>query len=109
MGYIRVAAATLYLEVFITVYLITYDLNKASKNYDGAYQAIKDASDGTWCHFWDSSWLIRSNYSSAQFVFDKIKPNLDSDDRCLVIEVKNNKQGWLTNDQWEYINKNIFG
>lgn len=91
------------------VYFITYDLNKAGKNYDGVYQAIKDASTGAWCHYWDSSWLIKSNYTSADDVFKLIKPYLDSDDRCLVIEVKNNKQGWLTKDQWDYINNNIFG
>lgn len=91
------------------VYFITYDLNKAGKNYDGVYQAIKDASTGVWCHYWDSSWLIKSTYTSADDVFKLIQPHLDSDDRCLVIEVKNNKQGWLTQKQWDYINNNIFG
>lgn len=91
------------------VYFITYDLNNAGKDYQGVYQAIKDASDGVWCHFWDSSWLIRSNYASADDVFEKIKPHLDSDDRCIVVEAKNNKQGWLTKEQWDYINTYIFG
>ena len=90
------------------VYFITYDLNNTGKDYAGVFQAIKDASDGVWCHYWDSSWLIRSKYESADSVFEKIKPHLDSDDRCIVIEVKNNKQGWLTNKQWDYINNNIF-
>lgn len=90
------------------VYLITYDLNKTGKNYDGVYQAIKDASDGTWCHFWDSSWLIRSNYSSADSIFEKILPNLDDNDTCFVIEVKDNKQGWLSKEQWQFINENMF-
>lgn len=89
------------------VYLITYDLNKADKDYDGVFKAIKDASTGVWCHFWDSSWLIKSSLS-VDDVFEKIKPHLDSNDRCLVIEVKNNKQGWLTKEQWDYINNSIF-
>lgn len=90
------------------VYFITYDLNKDGKDYEGVFQAIKDASDGVWCHYWDSSWLIRSKYESADSVFEKIKPHLDSDDRCIVIEVKDNKQGWLTQKQWDYINNSIF-
>ena len=90
------------------VYLITYDLNKTGKDYEGVYQAIKDASTGAWCHYWESSWLIRSNLATADLVFAKIKPHLDTDDRCLVVEVKNNKQGWLTEKQWDYINKYIF-
>lgn len=90
------------------VYFITYDLNKTGKNYEGVFQAIKDAST-YWCHYWGSSWLIKSDLKSADDVFQKIKPHLDDDDRCLVIEVKNNVQGWLTKNQWETINKNIFG
>lgn len=90
------------------VYLITYDLNKSDKDYEGVYQAIKDAST-YWCHYWDSSWLIKSNLETADAVFDKIKPHLDNNDRCFVVEVKNNKQGWLTKEQWDTINTKIFG
>lgn len=90
------------------VYLITYDLNKSDKDYEGVYQAIKDAST-YWCHYWDSSWLIKSNLETADAVFDKIKPHLDNNDCCFVVEVKNNKQGWLTKEQWESINTKIFG
>lgn len=91
------------------VYMITYDLNKAGKDYSGVYEAIKSASTGVWCHYWDSTWLIKSNYQSANDVFSGIEPHLDSNDRCFVVEVKNNKQGWLTQEQWDYINKQIFG
>lgn len=90
------------------IYLITYDLNKSDKDYEGVYQAIKDAST-YWCHYWESSWLIKSNLETADAVFDKIKPHLDNNDRCFVVEVKNNKQGWLTKEQWDTINSNIFG
>ncbi len=90
------------------VYLITYDLNKTGKDYEGVYQAIKDVAV-TWCHYWESSWLIKSNLPTANAVFSKIMPHLDDDDRCLVIEVNNNKQGWLTEEQWNTIDTHIFG
>jgi len=90
------------------VYMISYDLNKSGKNYDGVFEAIKKASI-KWCHYLDSTWLIKANYSSANDVFNLIKPNLDSDDRCIVIQVENNKQGWLTKEQWDFINNEIFG
>lgn len=89
------------------VYLITYDLNTTGKDYEGVYQAIKDASVN-WCRYWDSSWLIKSELESADAVFKKIKPHLDDNDRCFVVEVKNNTQGWLTEKQWEFINSSIF-
>ena len=90
------------------VYMITYDLNAPGKDYNGLYEAIKAASDGTWCHFWESSWLIRTGPISANGVFEKLKPHLDDNDRVLVVEVKNNKQGWLEAEHWDYINNNIF-
>lgn len=86
------------------VYLITYDLCNPGQNYDQVIQAIKDASTGVWCSFWKSSWLIKSNLISANSVFEKIQPHLDGNDRCLVIEVKNNKQGWLSQEEWDYLN-----
>lgn len=91
------------------VYLITYDLNSPGQNYDDVIKAIKDTSTGAWCTYWKSSYLIKSNYSTADSVFDVIKPYLDKNDRVLVIEVKNNKQGWLMQDAWDYINNSIFG
>lgn len=91
------------------VYMITYDLNSPGQKYDDVINAIKEASTGVWCTYWKSSYLIKSNYQTAKEVFEKIKPHLDENDSVLVIEVKNNKQGWLTNKQWNYINNSIFG
>ena len=90
------------------VFMITYDLNNSEKDYDDVFEAIKKASDGTWCHYWGSTWLIKSGHTSASDVSDLITPYLDSKDRLFVIEVKNNKQGWLTKKQCDYINNNIF-
>ena len=90
------------------VYLITYDLNSPGQNYDDVIQAIKDASTGAWCTFWKSSYLIKSTYTNANDVFAKIKPHLDKNDTALVIEVKNNKQGWLKKEDWDYIDNHIF-
>ena len=91
------------------VYFVTYDLNDPGQNYENVIHAIKDASTGVWCSYWKSAYLISSDFQTAQEVFNKIKPHLDNNDSCLVIEVKNNKQGWLSEKQWEYINDNIFG
>lgn len=89
------------------VYMITYDLNSQGQQYDKVIQAIKDASTGVWCSYWKSSYLIKSNLTVQQ-ISDRITPNLDSNDRLLIIEVKQNYQGWLNEQQWKYINENIF-
>ena len=90
------------------VYMITYDLNKDGKDYENVIKAIKQASNGRWCSYWKSSFLIQSNFGTANEVFNYIAPYLDKDDRILVIEVKNNKQGWLPKEKWDYINNSIF-
>lgn len=89
------------------VCMITYDLNKTGQNYEKVIQAIKDVSTGVWCTFWKSSYLIKTNLTPQQ-ITDKIKPHLDSNDTLLVIEVKQNYQGWLEEDDWKYINESIF-
>ena len=90
------------------VYLITYDLNRIGQDYENVIKAIKDASTGAWCTYWKSSYLIKSDLKTADAVSAKIEPYLDKNDRLLVIEVKNHKQGWLTQKQWKYINESIF-
>lgn len=91
----------------MAVYMVTYDLNNPGQRYDDVINAITEASTGVWCTYWKSSYLIQSNLSVQQ-VFDRIAPHLDSNDKLLVIEVKENYQGWLTNNQWEYIRESIF-
>ena len=89
------------------VCMITYDLNKQGQDYENVIQAIKDASTGVWCTYWKSSYLIKTNLTVQQ-VTDKITPHLDGNDSLLVIEVKENYQGWLSKEQWKYINESVF-
>lgn len=85
------------------VYMITYDLNSTGQRYNELISAIKGASNGCWCTFWKSSYLIQSPLSPSQ-ITDRLKPYLDSNDRLLVIEVRRNYRGWLTDDERSYIN-----
>ena len=77
------------------VYVISYDLNKLEKDYEGVFQAIKDVSNGYCCHCLKSTWIIQSELRNANDVFAKIKPHLDSDDGCIIVEATNNMQGVL--------------
>lgn len=89
------------------IYMISYDLNKKDKDYEGVFQAIKDASTGVYIKVLLSVWLIKSNYKSATDVCNKIKPYLDDNDYILVNQVTDNRQGWLPHKSWEYINGNL--
>lgn len=88
--------------------MLTYDLNNPGQRYDDVIRVIKEEiSNGVWCTFWKSSYLLRSNLTTNQML-DKLNPYLDKGDRFFVTEIVNNYQGWLTEDEWEYINNNIF-
>lgn len=89
-------------------YLITYDLNSQGQDYENVINAIKQSSDGNWCSYWKSSYLIRSNYSKADEISARITPYLDKNDRLIVMEVNRNYQGWLSKENWNYINNRIF-
>ncbi|AXH51921.1 hypothetical protein LI034_03280 [Clostridium perfringens] len=91
----------------MAAYMITYDLNSKGQKYDEVIKAIKDSSTGAWCTYWKSSYLIKS-YLTPNQISDKIKPHLDGNDRLIIIEVKDNYQGWLSKKQWQYIRENIF-
>ncbi len=41
-------------------------------------------------------------------MIDKLKPYLDKGDRFFITEIVNNKTGWLTPSQWDFINENIY-
>ena len=92
----------------MTAYMITYDLNAKGQKYDEVIETIKKCSfNNAWCSFWKSSWLIKSTMTPSE-IQSKIQPHLDSNDDLIVIEVKNNYQGWLTDEEWKYIRENIF-
>ena len=90
----------------MAAYMITYDLNSKGQKYDEVIKAIKDSSTGAWCTSWKSSYLIKS-YLTPNQIFDKIKPHIDDNDTLIIIEIKNNYQGWLSENQWQYIKENI--
>lgn len=90
-------------------YMITYDLNSPGQRYDDVIKTIKEGiSAEASCSFWKSSYLVRTSLNPSQ-MFEKFKPFLDKGDKFIIVEVIDNKQGWLTEKQWEFINDNIFG
>ena len=88
-------------------FLITYDLQTPAPNYDEIIRIIKEDCASAWCKYWESSFLITSSMTPTE-IMDKLTPLLGKGDRFLVIEVANNKNGWLTKTQWDWINANIF-
>ena len=94
----------------MSVYLVTWDLNKAKPNYAQArenllshlqrYQHAKDAG-------LDSVWFISSHWSADQVDAD-IRAKLDGNDRLVVTKlVAGQHQGWLSQGVWDWINSRL--
>lgn len=84
--------------------MISYDLNSPGQNYKALSDELQNSPD--WWHYLDSTWLIYTSETPDQ-IMNRIASILDKNDRILIIEVKNNKQGWLTKEAWGWINKYI--
>lgn len=68
----------------MALYIVTYDLNKAGKNYDGLIKAIQ--AYGSYCKPQKSAWFIDTQETAAQ-VRDKLSKQIDSDDDLFVGEL----------------------
>jgi hypothetical protein len=83
------------------IYAINYDLKRPGQNYDSLYAAIKGC--GVWWHYLGSTWLVDTNLS-AEGIWNRLAPVVDKNDRVLVIGVTKDKQGWLSQEAWDWIN-----
>lgn len=87
-----------------TAFSITYDLRAPGRNYEPLYEAIKGSYK--WWHYLESTWIIITNETAGQ-VWGRIGQHIDKNDYLLIIEVRDNVQGWLPTDAWTWIHDNV--
>ncbi|MBI4706379.1 MAG: hypothetical protein HY761_00435 [Candidatus Omnitrophica bacterium] len=85
-------------------YTINYDLKAPNRNYDGLFVEIKKSPK--WWHFLESTWIIATDETPSQ-IWNRLIANLDKNDYLLIIEVKDNVQGWLPKEAWDWIHANV--
>lgn len=83
------------------VYLITYDINTAVKNYDDLYTAIKGIS-GDFQHPLESTWLVSTN-ESIENLYNMLRPLITDKDRLLILRMNNRYYGWLSKNVWDWL------
>ena len=86
------------------IYSLTYDLHKPGQNYEALKKELKASTN--WWHYLQSTWLIYTSETANQ-LWNRIAPIIDKNDSVLIIEVRNNKQGWLPEEAWKWINSHI--
>lgn len=84
----------------MTVYCVSYDLNKPGQNYDSLYEELENSTSRL--HFLDSTWLIYTRESANQLLSRLLK-HIDLNDCLLVIEVTSSYAGRLPDDAWKWI------
>ncbi len=85
------------------VYSVTYDLKTPGRDYTPLYEALKKA--GKWWHYLESTWLIATDETPNQ-LYNRLVSTITISDRLLIIEVRNNGQGWLPKAAWDWIEEN---
>lgn len=86
------------------IYAINYDLKRPGQSYQALYDAIK--SCGNWWHYLGSTWLVERNGTAAD-IWNILAPHVDSNDRVLIIRVRPDFEGWLSQDAWNWINARL--
>ena len=82
-------------------YIITYNLKTLNWNYTGFFNALQNI--GPWWHYLDSTWIIKTNYTSQQ-IYSMLGPHLSKNDLILVVEIiPGTRYGWLPQDAWNWI------
>ena len=89
-----------------SAFLISYDLKFPGGDYSGLYKELKHSPTKKWWHHVESTWIILTDESAGE-LWARIKSNIDKDDTVIIIEVRDNASGWLTERAWNWIHENV--
>lgn len=87
------------------VVLVTYDLNKQGKNYSNLSSTL-EAMCIDYIRPLKSFWLLNTG-SSVEDISNAALKVIDADDRLFVTRLVNDKAGWLTREEWDWINSRL--
>ncbi|WP_082549026.1 SinR family protein [Rhizobacter sp. Root404] len=89
----------------MTVYVISYDLNRPGQNYPELFEAIKAC--GSWWHCLTSTWMVSSSMSALD-IATKLWAVMDANDKLLVNPVaKGSSWAGFTGDCESWIKNNL--
>ena len=86
-------------------YAICCELNNPKRDYSELYDAIQNCGR-LWWHYLDSVWLVISDATPNQ-IWSQLDPHRDKSDYFLIIEIRENVQGWLPKDAWDWIHEHV--
>lgn len=90
----------------MTIYVISYDLNRPGQDYKELHEAIKVC--GNWWHCLDSTWMVSSQMSGID-IANKLWATMDRNDKLLVTPVAAGGSAWagFTGDCESWLKNNL--
>jgi hypothetical protein len=88
----------------MSIYSVSFDLEKLGENCDGLINELKKCSD--WCWPFATQCLVATS-ETAQQLTERLRRALGADNGLLVIGVSSNYSGWLGKDIWFWLNKHL--
>ncbi|MEQ9877141.1 hypothetical protein ABRP92_04015 [Pectobacterium aroidearum] len=94
----------------MSVYVITWNLNKERQNYDSARRAFiqhLERYDNIHDNGLESVRWINASATADQ-VYNDLKTKIDNNDRLFISQISVGKhQGWLSQQVWDWINSRL--
>ncbi len=85
-----------------TLYSVTYDLKQPGRDYSGLYKELKKTNK--WWHYLESTWLLYTSETPID-IWKRLCDHIDKNDYILIIEVRDNMQGWLPKEAWNWLHE----
>ena len=86
------------------LYMISYDLHAPTNNREKVEQSIE--SLGGYCKYLTTTYLVSTNHN-ASTVQDTATKYLDKNDRMIICTTEKPIYGWLSEEQWKWIQENL--
>lgn len=85
-------------------FMISYDLKSPTSNRELVQNDIE--SLGSYCKYLTTTYLVNT-LLSKDTVQRICTSHLDANDKMIICEITGSVNGWLEQDQWNWINRNI--
>jgi hypothetical protein len=86
------------------IVLISYDLNKPTKDYSSFFETLK--AQGHWWHYLKHTWLVDTQKTPGD-IYEALRHHMDTTDRILITQMIGPYMGWLEQDAWTWIQQRL--
>ena len=90
----------------MAVYVVSYELRNTSLDYRNLFEELERSAG--WWHYLDNTWLVSTDESATQ-LYNRLAPYLDGGDSLLIVQAGRDVQGWLPDDAWKWIERELVG